>query len=170
MNSNIISKLFGTPTAAGIGLANATRELVRMVGKAFENTSVIIGAYKSLNTLIESLNENRRLRYEFNNSLYWTEEIIVSSTMSEDAKDSENSRVEKTTKKESKVWQDLDTYKGKTKTKGKGKSKEYYEWDHKHGDIEVYDSKGGHKGSMDPNTGKLYKPPVKGRNIKDKIN
>lgn len=34
-----------------------------------------------------------------------------------------------------------------------------------HGDIEVYDNKGRHLGSMHPTTGELYKPPVKGRTI-----
>lgn len=39
------------------------------------------------------------------------------------------------------------------------------EWDHTHNDIEVYDNKGRHLGSMDPTTGKMYKPPVPGRTI-----
>ena len=40
-----------------------------------------------------------------------------------------------------------------------------YEWDHAHNDIEVYDSNGKHLGSMDPITGEMYKPAVKGRKI-----
>lgn len=40
-----------------------------------------------------------------------------------------------------------------------------YEWDHTHGDIEVYDGRGNHKGSMNPTTGDIYKAAVKGRKI-----
>ncbi|MEV7236754.1 RHS repeat-associated core domain-containing protein [Streptomyces sp. NPDC051020] len=64
-------------------------------------------------------------------------------------------------------WKKLRPYKGKTKTNGKnGKSRRYYEWDYTHGDIEVYDSKGSHLGSADPEGGQIYKPKVKGRKIK----
>ncbi|MBO0853176.1 MAG: hypothetical protein J2P18_05340 [Nocardia sp.] len=67
---------------------------------------------------------------------------------------------------ESPVWKDLKPYRGKTKTNGKnGKSREFYEWDYTHDDIEVYDSKGQHLGSMDPVSGKMYKPAVNGRKI-----
>ena len=40
-----------------------------------------------------------------------------------------------------------------------------YEWDYQHGDVEKYDKRGKHKGSIDPNTGKQTKPPVKGRTV-----
>lgn len=57
-------------------------------------------------------------------------------------------------------------FRGKTKTNGKsGKDREYYEKDYTHGDIEVYDSRGNHKGSADPTTGEMTKPPVPGRKI-----
>ena len=70
------------------------------------------------------------------------------------------------TKSNSPVWKDLDPYRGQTKTNGlSGKKKQYYEWDHTHNDIEVYDSAGRHLGSMDPTTGQMIKPPVKGRTI-----
>ena len=39
------------------------------------------------------------------------------------------------------------------------------EWDHTHGDIEVYDKRGRHLGSMDPVTGNMSKPAVPGRKI-----
>lgn len=52
------------------------------------------------------------------------------------------------------------------KTSGKGKNKKYYEWDYIHNDIEVYDRKGHHLGSMDPTMGEIYKPAVPGRTIK----
>lgn len=69
-------------------------------------------------------------------------------------------------KGDSKVWKDLDNVKGMDrKTSGSGKNKKYYEWDHTHNDIEVYDNKGRHLGSMDLTTGKMYKPPVPGRTI-----
>lgn len=71
------------------------------------------------------------------------------------------------TKSESKVWKDLDNVKGQDrKTSGIGKNKQYYEWDHTHNDIEVYDRKGNHLGSMEPTTGEIYKPAVPGRTIK----
>ena len=64
------------------------------------------------------------------------------------------------------IWQGLKSYKGKTKTNGKsGREKEFYEWDGIHNDIEVYDSKGRHKGSKDPVTGEIYKGPVRGRRL-----
>ncbi|WP_445438762.1 DUF6443 domain-containing protein [Dyadobacter pollutisoli] len=37
------------------------------------------------------------------------------------------------------------------------------EWDKQHGDVEVYDKRGRHQGSADPNTGKMMKDPVPGR-------
>jgi hypothetical protein len=63
-------------------------------------------------------------------------------------------------------WKNLNPFKGKTKTSGSGSGKRFYEWDHTHGDIEVYNNRGNHLGSMDPITGNIYKPPVPGRNIK----
>ena len=70
-------------------------------------------------------------------------------------------------KQESDVYNGFDKVKGKDRrTSGHGKTQRYYEWDHTHNDIEVYNSKGKHLGSMDPVTGEMYKPPVKGRTIK----
>ncbi|GFM38040.1 colicin E3/pyocin S6 family cytotoxin [Desulfovibrio psychrotolerans] len=40
------------------------------------------------------------------------------------------------------------------------------QWDYTHGDIEVYNSRGAHLGSMDPVSGKMYKRDVVGREIK----
>lgn len=37
-----------------------------------------------------------------------------------------------------------------------------YEWDYQHGDIEIYDKRGKHKGYINPKT-KKQKPSVKGR-------
>ncbi len=72
-------------------------------------------------------------------------------------------------KQESEVWKKLDSVKGMDrKTSGSGKSKKFYEWDYTHNDIEVYNYKGQHIGSMNPLTGKMYKSPVKGRVIKIK--
>lgn len=39
------------------------------------------------------------------------------------------------------------------------------EWDSQHGDVEVYDKRGNHKGSADPQTGQMTKPPVPGRTV-----
>ncbi|CAB4495228.1 hypothetical protein RhiirA1_534761 [Rhizophagus irregularis] len=65
----------------------------------------------------------------------------------------------------SSVWKSFDSFRGKTKTSGTGKNKKYFEWDFTHNDIEVYDNKGNHLGSMDPSNGNMTKPPVKGRKI-----
>ena len=43
-----------------------------------------------------------------------------------------------------------------------GVNGDIYEWDYQHGDIEIYDKRGKHKGSINPKT-KKQKPPVKGR-------
>jgi hypothetical protein len=63
------------------------------------------------------------------------------------------------------VWKGLNPYRGKTKTNGKGRNQKFYEWDYTHNDIEVYDRNGNHLGSMDPISGDMIKPPVKGRKI-----
>lgn len=52
------------------------------------------------------------------------------------------------------------------KSSGKGANKQYYEWDYTHNDIEVYNNRGQHLGSMDPTTGEMYKDAVPGRIIK----
>ncbi|KAF0332895.1 Cytotoxic [Gigaspora margarita] len=71
---------------------------------------------------------------------------------------------------ESPFWKSLKPYKGSVKTNGlSGKKRRYYEWDYTHNDIEVYDSNGDHLGSAEPCEGKMIKPPVTGRNIRDKI-
>ncbi|MCT4536030.1 colicin E3/pyocin S6 family cytotoxin [Halodesulfovibrio sp.] len=75
-------------------------------------------------------------------------------------------RVAKLAPAESPIWKKFHSYKGKTKSNGlKGKHQQFYEWDYTHGDIEVYDSKRRHLGSMDPLTGKMSKSPVPGRKI-----
>jgi len=80
--------------------------------------------------------------------------------------DDENDRKQNISKQESKVWKNLHSHRGKTKTNGlTGKNRRYYEWDHTHNDIEVYDSKGRHMGSMDPKSGQMYKNAVQGRTI-----
>ena len=66
----------------------------------------------------------------------------------------------------SRFWQSLKGFRGKTKTNGlSGKDRRFFEWDHTHNDIEVYDNKGKHLGSADPNTGEITKPAVPGRRI-----
>jgi hypothetical protein len=74
-------------------------------------------------------------------------------------------RKENVSKQDSDVWKDLDSAGGGRKKSGSGSKTRYYEWDHTHNDIEVYDKNGRHLGSMNPQTGEMYKPPVKGRTI-----
>lgn len=61
-----------------------------------------------------------------------------------------------------KFWKALKPFRGKTKTDGTGKR---YEWDYTHNDVEVYNKRGQHLGSADPETGAMIKPPVPGRKI-----
>lgn len=63
------------------------------------------------------------------------------------------------------IFKAFNNFRGKTKTDGVGKNKKFYEWDFTHNDIEVYDNKGKHLGSMDPFSGEMIKPPVNGRRI-----
>ena len=59
---------------------------------------------------------------------------------------------------ESAFWKGLQPYRRKTKTNGdSGKNRRFYEWDYTHGDVEVYDSRGNHLGSADPETGSQIK-------------
>lgn len=39
----------------------------------------------------------------------------------------------------------------------------YYTWDTLHGELEVFNARGRHLGSIDPITGEFIKPAVKGR-------
>jgi hypothetical protein len=74
------------------------------------------------------------------------------------------------TKANSPIWRNLKPYKGSVKTNGKsGASRRFYEWDHTHGDIEMYDKDGYHLGTIHPSTGKRIKPAVPGRDIRKKI-
>jgi len=58
-------------------------------------------------------------------------------------------------------------HRGNIKTNGKsGDEKRFYQWDNTHDDIEVYNHRGDHLGSMDPRMGKMYKGPIAGRNIR----
>lgn len=68
-------------------------------------------------------------------------------------------------KQESPVWGNLLNAGNGRKTSGQGSDRRYYEWDYTHGDIEVYDRRGRHLGSMNPSTGEMYKPPVPGRKV-----
>ena len=90
----------------------------------------------------------------------------VKQTKARDKGGSSTTQKQNPTKGESEVWKNLDNVKGQDrKTSGTGRNKKYYEWDHTHNDIEVYDRKGNHLGSMDPTTGEMYKPAVPGRKI-----
>lgn len=81
--------------------------------------------------------------------------------------DKNNKRKTNCTKNESPIWRSLENVKNSDlKTSGPGASQKFYQWDYTHNDIEVYDCNGKHLGSMDPITGEMYKPPVKGRVLK----
>jgi filamentous hemagglutinin len=44
----------------------------------------------------------------------------------------------------------------------------FYEWDYTHNDIEVYNKRGVHLGSMDPVSGDMYKDAVPGRKLNNR--
>jgi len=61
-------------------------------------------------------------------------------------------------KSQSPQWKEAQPFKDKFRTNGqKGSNKEYYRWDIKHKDIEIYDDKARYVGSKDPVTGKIYR-------------
>lgn len=69
---------------------------------------------------------------------------------------------------ESEFWQGLEPYRQGTRRSGSGRNTRYYEWDYQHGgEIEVYDSRGNHLGTIDPRTGEPAKGPVPGRTCKN---
>jgi hypothetical protein len=71
------------------------------------------------------------------------------------------------TKATSDVWKGFKPYRGDIKTDGaRGSKQRFFQWDATHGDIEVYDHNGDHLGSMDPSSGTMTKPPVKGRTLR----
>jgi len=68
------------------------------------------------------------------------------------------------TKSNSPIWKELEPFRGNLKTNGlNGKNRQYYNWDHTHNDIEVYDHLGDHIGTIDAVSGKMVKPAVEGR-------
>ena len=91
------------------------------------------------------------------------ENITPESTEGQACNDDQKGKIQPS---ESPVWQGFKPWRGKTKTNGRsGRGREYYEWDYTHGDIEVYDNNGKHKGSQDPTTGEWTKKPKTGRKI-----
>ncbi|UJR11651.1 hypothetical protein I4U23_015832 [Adineta vaga] len=62
---------------------------------------------------------------------------------------------------QSPIWTELKHYRGQIKSNDK--VDKFYEWDYTHGDIEVYNKRGEHLGTMDGNTGDMTKKAVKGR-------
>lgn len=74
------------------------------------------------------------------------------------------------TKSNSPQWKNLEPYRGDIKTNGEsGKDRRFYTWDHTHDEIEVWDRRGDHLGSIDPATGETIKSARSDRTIRDKI-
>ena len=46
-----------------------------------------------------------------------------------------------------------------------GANEQIYEEDTQHGELEKYNRRGRHEGSVDPDSGEIIKAPVKGRSI-----
>ncbi|MFJ4294420.1 hemagglutinin repeat-containing protein, partial [Cupriavidus sp. NPDC089707] len=85
-------------------------------------------------------------------------------TMAGGADKTDGARQSNPSKADSPVWQDLRSAGNGVKTDGK----RYFEWDHTHNDIEVYNKRGEHLGSMNPVTGEMYKPAVPGRKLNNR--
>jgi hypothetical protein len=66
---------------------------------------------------------------------------------------------------ESDVWKSYESAGTGRRKSGSGRGTRYYEWDYLHGEIEVYDGRGRHLGTLDPKTGDPAKPAVPGRKI-----
>ena len=98
-----------------------------------------------------------------------TTATVAVSNFSSDLDDLTQTSTERKTgvpKQESPIWNELDNVKGKSyKSSGEKKHRKYYEWDHLHDEIEVYDRHGKHLGAMDSVTGEMIKPPKKGRSV-----
>lgn len=62
----------------------------------------------------------------------------------------------------SKFWNSLKNWRKGIKRDNDGN---YYDWDYTHGDIEKYDKRGRHLGSVDPETGRQTKDAVPGRRL-----
>ncbi len=83
---------------------------------------------------------------------------------------SEEGRKMNPPKAESPICKELKPYRKDIKTNGLSGNKErYYQWDYTHNDIEVYNGKGVHLGSMDPVSGEIYKDKVEDRDIEDDL-
>ncbi|SAL00415.1 Cytotoxic [Caballeronia temeraria] len=84
-------------------------------------------------------------------------------TLEEPAGSADNARQTNPPKAESPIWRGFKNAKNGVKTDGT----RLFQWDHDHDDIEVYNKRLVHMGSMDPVTGLIYKPPVPGRRLKN---
>ena len=88
---------------------------------------------------------------------------------SESKPDARDRRVANPWKSESSVWKKFENYRNGIKRSGTGSRTRYYKWDNLHNDIEMYDAKGRHLGSLDPRTGLRYKAPALGRTIASEL-
>jgi RHS repeat-associated protein len=55
---------------------------------------------------------------------------------------------------------------GKTRVRWKDEKGKIYEWDSRHGTVELYDKRGRHLGEFDPKDGRQLKDPIKNRRIR----
>jgi len=81
-------------------------------------------------------------------------------------KDMEKNPSLKIERSQSPIWNALkDAGRTNRKTNGRGKKERLFEWDSRHGHIEVYDDDGNHLGVIEPMFGRKIGGPVKGRTI-----
>ena len=66
---------------------------------------------------------------------------------------------------EATFWKSLDRYRGRTRRSGEGRSTRFYQYDRRHGEVEVYNSRREHIGVADARSGDIIKPAVRGRKI-----
>lgn len=89
---------------------------------------------------------------------------VPDNVMLDSGRDETSDRQSNPNKGESPVWKELRSAGNSVKTDGK----RYFEWDYTHNDIEVYNKRGEHIGSMDPVSGEIYKPAVPGRKLNNR--
>jgi len=89
---------------------------------------------------------------------------LIDTWLASKGGDANNGRQINPSKADSPIWQGFRNAGNGVRTDGK----QFYEWDYTHNDIEVYNKRGEHVGSMDPVSGEIYKPGVPGRKLNNR--
>ena len=138
--------------AAVLPIAPAVLEFLVEIGAVSVASGAAYGAKKIGDKFVENSSEYDFLynaTKDISNQQNSKDNIYNYETPPKDIKDVFPNAENSSNKNQRKRWID-------------GVNGDIYEWDYQHGDIEIYDKRGKHKGSINPKT-KKQKPPVKGR-------